>query len=62
MRACESGQVAWFENDGASPPGWTVHVLTVLTPADGSRSVAIGDLNGDAYLDVVGTVQGAGHG
>jgi hypothetical protein len=53
---CALGQVAWFENDGATPPGWTIHVITVPVPADGSRSVAIGDVDMDGFPDICGTV------
>ena len=33
--------VAWYENDGASPPSFTRHVIT--DQADGAYSVAVGD-------------------
>ena len=43
-------QVAWYENDGASPPGWTQH--TVGTPS-GAWSVFAADVDRDGDLDVL---------
>lgn len=42
--------VAWFENDGNSPPSFTPHLLD--DDMDGARTVHISDLNGDGLLDI----------
>ena len=38
------GSIAWFENNGASPPGWTKHIIG---GANGAINVAVGDADGD---------------
>ncbi len=43
--------VAWYENDGSSPPGFTERVITAA--ADGARSVHAADVDGDGDVDVV---------
>lgn len=43
--------VAWFENDGAPTPGWTLR--TLAADADGAMHVAVADVDGDGDLDVV---------
>jgi hypothetical protein len=43
--------VAWFENDGATPPGFTMWIVTIL--ADGAKSVFAVDLDGDGDPDVL---------
>ena len=50
-------EIAWFENDGLSPPGWTRH--TVSDSFDGVRSVKAADVDGDGLLDVVGAALAA---
>ena len=42
--------IAWYENDGASPPSWTTH--TVTTSADGARSVFAIDVDNDGDVDL----------
>ena len=44
-------KIAWYENDGASPPAFTSHVIT--TNADCARSVYAADVDGDGDLDVL---------
>lgn len=44
-------EVAWHQNNGASPPGFTPHVIS--TNVSGGRWVAAGDLDGDGDPDVV---------
>jgi hypothetical protein len=53
-----SGQdntIAWYENDGASPPSWTEHAIS--TTAMGARSVFAADLDEDGDVDVVSASQ-----
>ena len=46
-----SGRVAWYENDGAHPPGpWVEHVLTDF--ADGAEAAFAVPVDGDADVDV----------
>jgi hypothetical protein len=57
-------KIAWHENDGESPPGFTEHVISSsdaeLSPyaTDGARSVFATDLDGDAYIDVLAASSG----
>lgn len=46
----DAGRIEWYENDGASVPGFAVNTL-----ADhfNVRSVSVGDIDGDTNLDVV---------
>ena len=44
-------KIAWYENDGASPPVWTAH--TISTAADGAYSVYAADVDGDGDMDVL---------
>jgi uncharacterized protein (AIM24 family) len=46
------GKIAWYENDGASPPSFTEHVITA-TPWGGARSVHATDVDGDGDTDVL---------
>ncbi|UCD19975.1 MAG: VCBS repeat-containing protein [candidate division WOR-3 bacterium] len=50
--AALTDEIAWFENDGLIPPGWTEH--TISNSFDGARSVKAADIDGDGLLDVVG--------
>jgi hypothetical protein len=45
------GKIAWYENNGASPPVWTAH--TISTAADGAHSVFAADVDGDGDMDVL---------
>ena len=47
--------IAWYENDGASPPSWTEHAIS--TTAMGARSVFAADLEEDGDVDVVSASQ-----
>jgi hypothetical protein len=47
--------IAWYENDGASPPSWTEHAIS--TTAMGARSVFAADLEQDGDVDVVSASQ-----
>jgi hypothetical protein len=44
-------KIAWYENDGGSPPAFTEHVISTST--DGATAVYAGDLDGDGQNDVV---------
>lgn len=43
--------IAWYENDGGSPPVFTERVIT--TAANGAASVYAADVNGDGAVDIV---------
>lgn len=45
------GKIAWYENDGASVPGFTERTIT--TAASGAASVFAIDLDGDGDMDVL---------
>jgi hypothetical protein len=47
----DDGGVAWYENDGSSPPAFDAHEIT--TGADSAAWVHAADLDGDGDLDVV---------
>ena len=51
------GKIAWYENDGASPPVFKPHAITGGTNreafADGAQMVYAADLDGDGDLDVL---------
>lgn len=52
LSASYDGLIAWWENDGANPPGpWTKHVITIF--ADGAHAAVAAQVDGDADLDVV---------
>ncbi len=44
-------RIAWYENDGASPPTFTARTIT--TNADGAYSVEAADVDGDGDIDVL---------
>ncbi|MEQ9391498.1 MAG: FG-GAP-like repeat-containing protein [Balneola sp.] len=44
-------KIAWYENDGATDPSFTEHVVS--TNADGANSVYAVDVNGDSHLDIL---------
>ncbi len=44
-------KIAWYENDGSSPPTWTTHVIT--TSDDGARDVYAIDIDNDNDVDVL---------
>jgi len=47
--------IAWYENDGGSPPAWTKRAIS--TTAMGARSVFAADLEGDGDIDVLSASQ-----
>ena len=47
--------IAWYENDGGSPPAWTER--PVSTTAQGARSVFAADLDDDGDMDVLSANQ-----
>jgi hypothetical protein len=47
--------IAWYENDGGSPPSWTKR--SVSTSADGARSVFAADVDRDGDMDVISASQ-----
>jgi hypothetical protein len=49
--SAEDDKVAWHENDGGSPPGWSSH--TIASNRDGAISVHSADMDGDGDPDVV---------
>ncbi|MCP3904114.1 MAG: VCBS repeat-containing protein [Planctomycetes bacterium] len=44
-------RIAWYENDGSSPPGFTAHLIS--TTADQARSVHAVDVDRDGDIDVL---------
>ncbi len=44
-------KIAWYENDGNSPPAFTAR--TISTAANGARSVFAADVDGDGDTDVL---------
>jgi hypothetical protein len=47
--------IAWYENDGGSPPSWTERAIS--TSAMGARSVFAADLDVDGDMDVLSASQ-----
>ena len=51
-------QFAWYENDGSTPPVWTLHVIdNNATNTDGANDIDPVDLDGDGDMDVVTSAQ-----
>jgi hypothetical protein len=48
-------KVAWYENDGGSPPTFITHIIT--TNADKARSAYAADMDGDGDLDLLSASQ-----
>src|SRR5262245_8246989 len=44
-------RIVFYENNGASPPGWSAFVIS--STADGARSVYAADVDGDGDIDVL---------
>ena len=51
----DDDKIAWYENDGGSPPGFTAHTIT--TGAWGARTVHAADVDGDGDVDVLSGTQ-----
>ena len=51
----DDDKIAWYENDGGSPPTFTTRVIT--TGAWGARSVHAADVDGDGDVDVFSATQ-----
>src|SRR6185295_18269557 len=51
--SAQDDKVAWYENNGASPPAWTAHAI--ITTADGASSVFAADVDGDGDMDALWT-------
>jgi|CXWL01.1.fsa_nt_gi hypothetical protein len=49
-------KIAWYENSGTVPPGWTPR--TISTTADGANSVFAADVDGDGDLDALSASAG----
>ncbi len=49
--ATSNDEIAWYENDGATDPSFTEHVVS--TNADGANSVYAIDVNGDFHIDII---------
>src|SRR5262249_47284565 len=47
----DDDKIAWYENDGAAVPAFTLH--TISTTADGAQSVTTADVDGDGDTDVL---------
>ena len=43
--------IAWYENDGAANPSWTVQ--DIATSATGAYDVHVADVDGDGDIDIV---------
>ena len=51
----DDDKIAWYENDGGSPPSFTARVIT--TGAWGARTVHAADVDGDGDVDVLSGTQ-----
>ncbi len=47
-----AGAIAWYENDGASPPAFTEHVISMMDDSE-ATSVFAADVDGDGDADVL---------
>jgi hypothetical protein len=47
----DDNMVAWYENNGATPPGWNER--PIARNMDGARHIYAGDLDGDGDMDIV---------
>ncbi len=57
LSACDGNdKIAWYENDGGSPPSFTEHVIS--TSADSAFSVFAADVDGDGEMDVLSASAG----
>ena len=51
--ASVAGRVAWWENDGSSPPAWTENLVT--TSFQSAQDTEAADIDGDGDIDIVAT-------
>ncbi len=51
LSAAQGGEIAWYENDGASPPAWTPR--TISAAAGNAGSVFAADVDGDGDIDAL---------
>ena len=48
---CSDDEIAWYENDGGSPPGFTERIIS--TDVDCATSVFAADVDGDGHTDAL---------
>src|SRR6185295_8791611 len=52
LSASQNGdRIDWYENNGASPPGWTPR--PIATGVDGAQSVSAADVDDDGDMDAL---------